>query len=220
MRKEFNWDLGAAIGGLIASAIVGVLIHKAGKESERWRRKKDEVEKDIEWHRQNIENQIQNAHNIIDFHQLVDLHFSSQKVAKKAHELLTDSRKALDAISESLINSREEKTKLIQNRKATKSKEENEQLIKEIESLIYLRKQLFEDKDQLKKERNHFLLEVKRLNIQTSKLKFFIRDNTGEKGVEWYYRLQERTKNRKQEEVKNRKKETTTNVPTKRTATR
>ena len=55
-----------------------------------------------------------------------------------------------------------------------------------------MRRSLFEDKELVSSQKEKFYIEVKRLNQQTSELKNFIRYRCGNRGIEWYQRLEMR----------------------------
>lgn len=190
------WWLAIPVAVGVAAYIIDELSDEAGRERERWESKREEVEHDLQWHKENIEDHLNEARNTCDFRQLVDIHYSSVKVADEAYTLLKDARVTLNAIGKAIGTARKERDKLKEERRSAKSKTKREELTKEIDSLIFLRKSLFSQKDEIEAQEADFKSQVKSLNKQTMELKYLIRDSTGYKGAEWYERLEERRRNR------------------------
>jgi len=187
------WEIVGGIAiGIAGMALLEVLNEEAGREKRRWESKRREVERDIEYHRSNIKNHINEAQWICDFHTLCNLHYSSVKIADEAYKLLQDSKKSLHSIGNTLVQAKKQINDLYNKRKMTSDKEEAMRITQEINGLKSLRSQLFPQKDQLKNERNLFYEKVKQLNSQTRNLKLAIRDKTGSRGREWYNRLEAR----------------------------
>lgn len=184
---------------------VGAWIYNSVSENERqaerrWKEKKAEVEKSLVEHRQNIEHHIKQAQSSYDFQFLVDMHYSSVKVADAAYKLLVDSRDSISGINKMLNNAKQRKTTLeneLQIARNNKNKSEIHSIISELKVVNELRKELFLQKDNLLVQKNSFFEEVKRLNIQTSELKQYIRHRCGIQGLEWYQRLENRKLSKK-----------------------
>ncbi len=167
---------------------------------ERWEEKRENLERTIKEHQENIEKHIQEAQNSYDFHFLVDLHYSSSQVANSAYKLLNDARSSFSGMSKMLQKSKEQRTILQKELKKAESchnKKKIYEIIEELKMINDLRKNIFDDREKIKKQKEQFLAEVKRLNNQTRKLKEFIRDRCEDGGREWYDRLEARTKARK-----------------------
>lgn len=190
------WWLAVPVAIGVAAYIIDELSNEAGEERDRWESKREEVEHDLQWHKENIKRHLDEAKNIYDFHQLINMHYSSVKVADEAYKLLTDARVTLNAIGKAIGTAKKERDALREKRKKSKSKKEREEITKEIDSLISLRKQLFAQKEEIEEHKSEFYSRVKSLNTQTRELKFLIRDTTGYKGEEWYERLEQRKRNR------------------------
>ncbi len=190
------WWLAVPVAIGVAAYIIDELSNEAGEERDRWESKREEVEHDLQWHKENIKRHLDEAKNTYDFHQLINMHYSSVKVADEAYKLLTDARVTLNAIGKAIGTAKKERDALREKRKKSKSKKEREEITKEIDSLISLRKQLFAQKEEIEEHKSEFYSRVKSLNTQTRELKFLIRDTTGYKGEEWYERLEQRKRNR------------------------
>ena len=178
--------------GLAAAAIIKALDDEAGSERKRWNQHYQEVQRDIEWHRNNIEKHLGEAQASYDFHVLTDLHFSSMKVADEAYKLLNGGHMSISAISKAIVTAKEQIAHLTERRRSSTDSQERQAIVGEIDGLRKLRKTLFDDKDALTNQKNGFLSEVKRLNNQTRMLKENIRDRTGIRGAEWYQRTEAR----------------------------
>lgn len=175
--------------------IYNELESESSAQRERWRSKRDEVQRSLEWHKQQIETHLADAQRSFDFKVLVDMHYSCVKVADQAYALLQDARTSLDKIGEAIVKTKEEREKLFE-RKKQASGEERLAIQEEINSIQSLRKKLFDDKDEIKSQRDEFLSRVKELNSKTHSLKISIRDRTGTRGREWYQRLEARKRAR------------------------
>ena len=184
------WLIPIGIG--IAAAIINALDDDAGCEKQHWGQKYQDVQRDIEWHRKDIEGHIHSAQAFCDFRVLTDLHFSSMKVANEAYKLLSSAQTAVTAISKALLSAKDQIAKLTETQKFATTVQERQTMSAEIESLRKLRKALFEDKDAHIAQKNNFLSEVKRFNNQTRLLKEAIRNQTGSRGVEWYQKSEAR----------------------------
>jgi len=186
------------LGGL-ALVGVGIAIYNEFEEQssvsrQRWNSKREEVQRSIEWHEEKITDHLGDAKQSYDFKILIDMHFSCVKVADQAYTLLKDARVSLDKIGDALVKTKEQRAILFTKKKESKSKEERIEIQEEIDSIQYLRKKLFNDKDEIKQQRDGFLLKVKDLNSKTHELKISIKERTGFRGLDWYERLEARKK--------------------------
>jgi transcriptional regulator of heat shock response len=177
--------------------IYNELQEQSAAERERWRSKREEVERSIEWHEEQIEKHLDEAHQSYDFKVLVDMHYSCVKVADQAYSLLQDARKSLDKIGEAIVKTKEQREILFQRKKEAKDSTIKTEIQEEINSIQQLRTSLFDDKDEIKKQRDTFQERVKDLNSKTHTLKMNIKERTGTKGVEWYERLEARKARRR-----------------------
>ncbi|HDY7676928.1 MULTISPECIES: hypothetical protein [Vibrio] len=177
--------------------IYNELQDQSAAERERWRSKRAEVERSIEWHQAQIEEHLEEARQSYDFKVLVDMHYSCVKVADQAYSLLKDARKSLDKIGEAIVKTKEQREILFQRKKEAKDPLDKKSIQEEINSIQQLRASLFDDKDEIKKQRNDFQARVKDLNSKTHTLKMNIKERTGTKGVEWYERLEARKASRR-----------------------
>ncbi len=166
---------------------------------ERWENKRVEIEKTIEEHQHNIDIHLKESKESYNFRLLVDLHYSSVKISNSAYQLLEDSRISFNGMSKMLKKAKEQKITLQKKLEECKAEKNRTQIIdikKELKMVNELRKNIFDDRDKLDLQKKAFLDETKRLNNQTRKLKELIRDRCGEKGSDWYLRLEERKENK------------------------
>lgn len=172
--------------------IYNELQEQAGAERERWRSKREEVKRSIEWHENQIQNHLSDARNSYDFKVLVDMHFSCMKVADQAYSLLKDARVSQRKIGEAIRKTKEQLDLLFSKKRVSRDFGEKSEIQAEISSLQELRAKLFGDRDEIEVQRNQFEAKVKDLNAKTHDLKTSIRDRTGSKGQDWYARLEAR----------------------------
>ncbi len=189
-RSNAWWLVPVATVGA-AAAIWAIFDREARDARNQWERDWKRVQRSVEDHRRNIQRNLNRAQTSYDFHLLVDLHFSSFRVADHAYSSLRDARKSLDAMGKMLVQAKHRKNELIQKKRAAPF-EERQQIQAEIDILTELRDDIFPDKDAVKQQRDELHSELKRLNNQTHQLKIAIRDRCGYKGRDWYNRLEER----------------------------
>lgn len=177
--------------------IYNELQEQSAVERERWRSKREEVERNIEWHENQIKKHLDEARHSYDFKVLVDMHYSCVKVADQAYLLLKDARKSLDKIGEAIVKTKEQREILFKKKKEAGNSYEKNKIQEEINSIQQLRTSLFDDKDEIKKQRDAFQTRVKDLNSKTHMLKISIKERTGSRGVDWYERLEARKASRR-----------------------
>lgn len=179
-----------------AAALIASYISEEEKTARiRWENKRSEVERTIEEHQRNIERHISAAQTSFDFYFLVDLHYSSVKVADSAYSLLSDARTSLKAISR-ILNNIDSKKKEIKSLLSTAKGVEKTELLTEIRSLNEFKSTTLQDLNKVKNQQNSLLEKVREFNIQTANLKKSIRDRCGQKGFDWFQRLEERKRQR------------------------
>lgn len=187
----------AVVGAVgVTSRILKKLNDSAGKQRQRWQSEYKKTQQEVQYYNQQIQRKVQEAQWTVDFHQLTQLHFNSMKTADHAYSLLADARKCLDEIGLAIRDAGKEKNRLIAQKKNTYDYQTKHNLQQEIDMLVQLRNHLFPDKDQLKLERDEFQRQVKEFNAKTHNLKLTIRDRCGERGLDWYQRLEGRTQRR------------------------
>lgn len=183
---------------IVPIVVVGVVaaIMSSASEGERsarrnWESKREEVKKTVEEHRKNIETHLKQAQQSYNFHFLTDLHFSSHRIADSAYKLLNDARDSFGATIR-ILNQAFTKKNELKSKLETSTRELKEGYLTEIRSLNEFIGKVLEDKKIMESQRDNLLAEVKRLNAQTAELKSVIRDRCGEKGRDWYQRLEQR----------------------------
>ena len=193
------------VGGALLLGAIGISIYNAASDEEkesrnRWKEKRKEVELTIEEHQKRIDKHIAKAQGSYDYNLLINLHYSSMMCANRAYKLLDDARDSLSGINKMLRKSKAEKKK-IQKEIDCASRERDwglkKELIDKIKMVNELRQGLFDEREKIVQQKENFLYEVRRLNNQTRKLKEYIRDRCGEKGRDWYNRLEERKRQHK-----------------------
>lgn len=154
-----------------------------------WRSKREEVEKTLDEHKEHIKKHIEDAQSSYDFHFLVEMHYSSMKVADAAYKTLKEAKPATDAIFRTLKETKLMK-KNLENElviaKQNKDKKNIKRIYDELKNINEFRKGLFVEKDTLVNQQNNFLTKVRELNHQTRELKLYIRDRCGSRGESWY----------------------------------
>jgi hypothetical protein len=181
-----------------AGALVWAILREDEREAgERWELERDRVQRRVEEHRRNIERHLHEAQSSYDFHLLVDLHFSSFRIADEAYKLVTDARTSLAAIGRMLVACKSEREELKKKLADTNDPSLRSDYKQRLQEIYSLRTKFFDDKDKLTEERDHFRAEVNRLNAQTRTLKEAIRDRCGSRGREWYEKLEERGRARR-----------------------
>ena len=157
--------------------VVGVVaaIMSSASEGEKnarrnWESKREEVKKTVEEHRKNIETHLQKAQQSYDFHFLVDLHFSSHRIADSAYSLLNDARDSLGATIR-ILNQAFSKKNELKSKLEISTRELKNEYLTEIRSLNEFIGKVLEDKKTMESQKDGLHIEVKRLNAQTAELK-------------------------------------------------
>ena len=183
------------IAPIVVVGVVAAIMSSAseGEKNARrnWESKREEVKKTVEEHRKNIETHLQKAQQSYDFHFLVDLHFSSHRIADSAYSLLNDARDSLGATIR-ILNQAFSKKNELKSKLEISTRELKNEYLTEIRSLNEFIGKVLEDKKTMESQKDGLHIEVKRLNAQTAELKGVIRDRCGEKGSDWHQRLEQR----------------------------
>lgn len=181
---------------LVGKAISSYISSDEQDARARWEHKRIEVQKTIEEHRINIERNLEAAQSSYDFRFLTDLHFSSHRVGDSAHKLLDDARTSCNTLKRMISDSKMKKNELkVQISSATRP--EKQILLSEIREITSFVTSIFAELELVSKQRKEMYDEVQRLNLQTRNLKLAIKDRCGDRGKEWYEKLQKRTETRK-----------------------
>jgi uncharacterized protein (DUF3084 family) len=180
--------IGLGLLGLISAAV---------SQEERaaritWETKREEVQKTLEEQQELIDKHLSEVKQSYDFYKLTEMHFASLMVADAAYKMLSDARKSLAGIGKMLVAAKEKRDELFEKKKKRWKKDEWKNIQEEIKSVLELRKSLFEDKDKVKEQRDQMLAEVKQLNNRTHELKILIRDRCGQKGLDWYNKIEQK----------------------------
>lgn len=193
------WLVPVGVGG-IAALIYNAVSGKEREARQRWEENRWEVERSIVEHQRNIETHFTQVQYIYNFHVLVDEHYGSMKAANAAYKLLNDARSSLDGMNKMLKEAKDQRTGLqeeLQKARQQKNRALIQDTIEQLKIVHEMRKNLFEDRDKVKAQRASFLQEVRRLNNRTRELKELIRDQCGTRGLDWFNRLEERTRRKR-----------------------
>jgi len=194
------WVIPVGLGAIALKLVYDAVSSEEYEARQRWEKKRAGLQKSVEEHRRNIEAHIRQAQDSYDFHFLVDLHYSSMRVANAAYRLLEDARNSFLGMNKMLKKSKEQRAALQERLARAKKARDHKAIHETIEQLKMvndLRKSVFADRDKVKEQRDNFLMEVRRLNAQTRRLKEFVRDRCGYGGRKWYERLEARTRSRR-----------------------
>ncbi len=179
-----------AIGA--ASVALLWLANEADKKKKNWEKNYQQHKDDIEAFNDIIESKIKSANSYIDFEEYIKLHYQSFSVANEKKLLLDDERDSIKAIGQTIMMLKTNKIDIEKNILQEKDSIKLNNLKEELRSVKSTRKILFDDQDTLKNQRNSLSGTLKKFNENTRQLKFIIRDNTGERGLNWYKRLESR----------------------------
>ena len=183
---------------LIVGAILGAKYYFSQSEKEakqNWENKRQEAQKTLEEHQSFIDENLAKAENSYDFHYLTEIHYSSMMVGNEAYSLLKDARKTLNGINQLLTKSVKHK-KNLQAQIDIKETQNKKDLKEELTALNKMRKGLFNEKELINKEQEGMLEQVRRLNKGTGTLKLHIKNHCGNKGDNWYNKIEANKKRR------------------------
>lgn len=187
----------------IAAVAVGLayLYENVTEEEKRaaqaWKEKRNELEQTIEDHERNIRSYLRARTQILNYHEMVEYHYSSVQVANAAYNLMKDSQVALFGLNNLIHKTNIHRKNLQRDIELAKQKNEKQivyEKIKEIKIINVIRTQQFEERDILKQQTEEFNKKLRELNIQTSEIKEKIRISCGQRGRDWYDRLENRKK--------------------------
>lgn len=185
------WMVGAAVG------VVGLFLLSATEEEQesrtRWTRDHERIQRSVEEHRRNIQENLGWAQESYEYRLLLDLHHSSFRVADEAYKLREDARttiatyrRMIDEAKSGRVAARERQHGNVSD---SVKHDLNAQIANATEVLDALYPQVSVHKDELERLNE----ELHRLNEQTRLLKETIRDRCGARGRDWYDRLQARS---------------------------
>lgn len=189
------WAL-ALVGG---AAILGASLYSTTSDArERWNSKRDDLEKSIYECEKIVNEAISESIEELDYKTLIDIHFSSMRVANEAYRLRNDVRTILNSHKETLTKLKQCRDKIYPLMKDNSiTFEERGKYREEFDSYGMLRQGIFEEFETLKLQHSLFNEKLHKFNMTTHKLKISIRDNCGWRGEEWFERLEARTKARR-----------------------
>jgi len=139
------------------------------------------LQRELKQKKRRIAQSLENKQNNIRYHQLVNEHFASVRLADAAFSLLRRAANELHKIDELIKQAKQE-------RKVCRVKRD----FAKADDLTRLTAQLAKIYANLKQERNSFNVRNRELNDQTAELRETIRNGCGVRGIEWHERLQAR----------------------------
>lgn len=160
-----------------------------------WKKKRQEVERTLDEHNRNIRNYLESNRSMYEYHEMVDYHYSSVQIANVAYDLMNNSKASFRGINNLITKTnkhRKDLQKQIEVAKIEGNKKVLFEKIEEIKVVNAIRKTQFEEREAIKMQTEDFYEKVKELNIQTSDIKNKIKLNCGQKGHDWYERLEMR----------------------------
>ncbi|MGY0146058.1 hypothetical protein [Edwardsiella tarda] len=188
--------LGIVVVG-VGLYIMNELNERAGEQRRRWEYKREEVKRTIEEHQENVEEYFYNRKLSYDFYDLVDKHYSCMQIANEAYSLLNDAKVIGESTREAINKLKKHRADLFDNKRATTSISEKKKIQEEINMIGDMIKGLYGDLNKNKSEKDELYNKVKDFNAKTRELKLTIRDQTGQKGYDWYMRLEHRASMRR-----------------------
>ena len=178
------WLIPAGIGGIVA-LIYNAVSEKEREARQRWEENLWEVERSIVGHQRDIETHFAQAQYSYNFQVLVDKHYASMKTADAAYKLLDDARSSENGLNKMLKEAKDQRTGLqeeLQKARQQKNRALIQDTIEQLKDVHDMRKNLFDDRDKVKAQRESLLQKVRGLNNRTRELKELIRDECGTSG--------------------------------------
>jgi uncharacterized membrane-anchored protein YhcB (DUF1043 family) len=168
----------------VATAVIGGIVYALSEEEkeakERWEEKKEEYDTTLHTAKKEIETHFHSRNITYELSRLKSLHYNSVQVANRAYSLYEDTKITLNGIHKMLRTSKSQKINLeieLRQAKANRNKKRVQEIFQEFKMINELRRNLFQEKDRLFKEREVFLAKVRDLNNNTRKLKLKIEEN-------------------------------------------
>jgi hypothetical protein len=183
-------------GNIIAVGAASIallwLANEAGEKKKNWENNYQQYKNDLESFNEIVESKIKSANEYIDFEEYIQLHYQSFSVANEKKVLLDDARDSLKAIGQTIVMLKENKIEIEKNISKEKNITKLNDLKEELKSVKNTRKILFDDQDILKEQKDSLSKTLKKFNLNTRELKLIIKNNTGQRGLNWYNRLEAR----------------------------
>lgn len=132
-----------------AAWILDEVSEEAKTEKDRWENKKNDVDQEVDQHIKGFLKHLEQAQNQYYSTLLDQRHIESARLSEQASKLLIDVQISLDALGAAIVKAKDQKDRLIEDRKRTHNLSHIKKLTTEIDSLIALRKQLFSQRDQM-----------------------------------------------------------------------
>lgn len=179
------------IGVGVAVGIVALLNSESQSAKREWQSRRDDLAFEVSYQRKRIKDHYERSQNNVQFHHLVNEHYKSVQLANIAYGLLSNCQAIIDSHRDAI-------GKLKTHRNALKAvldgatKAERKDIFAELAELKKALDPLYVELERYNAEKSQFLENVRGLNHETAHLKKMIRDTTGQKGREWYLRLEER----------------------------
>ena len=146
-----------------------------------------------------LDRRIQDAKQTINYQNCIDAHYQSVTTSNIAYEILDREQRLKSIYYKGIKNIDTKITDTKRERDRYKPHTyEREEKHKEMQSGIDLKNAILGHLKNHSERAKGILSDVKELNNKTRDLKFLIKDNFGQKGLEWFNRLEERTNSRKQ----------------------
>lgn len=181
----------ALVGGAVA-ALLSSIRDDEKQARQRWDDMHAAAERTVEEHQQNIDRHLAATQSSFDFSLLVDVHFSSMRVADSTYTVLKDAETSLHAISRMLDNISAAKAEVKSQIEKSVNREARSSLVAELRSIKDFKTKVLDDYYKVKDEKRALLDKVQKLNSDTARLKYAIRDRCGARGIDWYLRLEQR----------------------------
>jgi hypothetical protein len=185
-----NYGKIIAVGA--ASIALLWLADKAGEKKKNWEENYQQYKNDLELFNEIIENKVRSVNEYVDFKEYIQLHYQSFSIANEKKVLLDDARDSLKAIAQTIMMLKKDKDEIEMRILKEKNSIKANELKEELKSVKNTRKTLFNDQDILKKQRDSLSKTLKKFNSNTRELKLIIKNNTGQRGLDWYNRLEAR----------------------------
>jgi len=155
-----------------ANRLLSNLVGRAGAQRDRWAAEYRELSQQADSIHRQIDLQIQSHNETISYSSAWQLHRDSVRIADSAHAAFRNAHAALDALSETIVETAKQRKSLENRKRASASALERRSLQSEIDDMHRLRDEiLIPDKDRVKAQKNRLLADVRRLNQRTAELR-------------------------------------------------
>lgn len=179
------------LGVAAAVGIAAWLSSESDSLEQEWYARKGDLSNEIVKQSERVRRYQNNAEQNVQFYHLVNEHHKSVQMGNAAYQLLNNCSLLIKHHWEAIQKIKQHRN-LLKAQLAGCDHAEKQNIFAELRTLKAPLDDLYQDLAKYQAEKKEFLDNVQNLNAATRALKLMIRDTTGQKGRDWYAKLEAR----------------------------